>query len=320
MFSKKSKLTKIYFATDIHGSEKCWRKLVNAGFVYEVDHIILGGDLTGKGTLVIVEEKKNHWVTNFLGDEMIAEDEDGLATMKSRAHNTGFYPYVMKPDEFTMYTSSAEYRDQVFKNIVGETIKTWLDFAERKLAGTGKKIIITAGNDDPLFLDQYFQNSDVIIWAERKLVWLDDKHQMLNEGYSNPTPWNTHREIGEDELYTVLKTQAELIEDIKNAVFNIHVPPYGSKLDDAPLLDSNLRPVDGGQTLVSVGSTAVKRIIEEYQPLLGLHGHIHESKGSNYIGKTLCLNPGSAYGEGVLMGYIINLDDNKVRSYQPVQG
>ena len=320
MFSKKGKLTKIYFATDIHGSEKCWRKLVNAGFVYEVDHIILGGDLTGKGTLVIVEEKKNHWVTNFLGDEMIAEDEDGLATMKSRAHNTGFYPYVMKPDEFTMYTSSAEYRDQVFKNIVGETIKTWLDFAERKLAGTGKKIIITAGNDDPLFLDQYFQNSDVIIWAERKLVWLDDKHQMLNEGYSNPTPWNTHREIGEDELYTVLKTQAELIEDIKNAVFNIHVPPYGSKLDDAPLLDSSLRPVDGGQTLVSVGSTAVKRIIEEYQPLLGLHGHIHESKGSNYIGKTLCLNPGSAYGEGVLMGYIINLDDNKVRSYQPVQG
>jgi Icc-related predicted phosphoesterase len=152
------------------------------------------------------------------------------------------------------------------------------------------------------------------------IVSLDDNHEMLNEGYSNHTPWNTHREYDEDRLLEVLTTQAEQLKDVKNAIFNIHVPPYNSQIDNAPLMDAQLRPVDGGQTLVPVGSTAVRKLIETYQPMLSLHGHIHEAKGSTKIGRTLCINPGSTYGEGFLSGVLINLDKKGVRSFQPVQG
>jgi Icc-related predicted phosphoesterase len=143
---------------------------------------------------------------------------------------------------------------------------------------------------------------------------------MINEGHSNPTPWHTYREISEEELLSELTRQIEQVKDVRNAIFNLHVPPYGSKLDEAPLLDANLVPVDGGRTYVPVGSTAVRKVIETYQPLLGLHGHIHEARGQAQIGRTLCLNPGSTYGEGVLSGYVIALDKKSVRGFQPVQG
>lgn len=320
MFFKKEKLTKLLFVTDIHGSEKCWRKLVNAGNFYEVDTLILGGDITGKGTLVILEEKPGVWVTNFLGQQVRAETEEELVTLEGRTRNAGLYPYRIKPDEFQEYAASAEYQEKVFEKVVTRTVQGWIELAEAKLKGTGKRIIVTAGNDDPYFVDDLFQHSEVITWAERRVIMLDENHEMLNEGSSNPTPWNTHRELDEDSLFKVLKEQADQVKDTHNAVFNIHVPPYGSRLDDAPRLDSTMRPVDAGQTTIPVGSASTRKIIETYQPLMALHGHIHESKGAVNIGRTLCLNPGSTYGEGVLCGYLISLDKKGIRAYQPVQG
>ncbi len=199
-------------------------------------------------------------------------------------------------------------------------MQNWIDYAEQKLKDAGRRIIVTAGNDDPEFIDDLFQHSEVIQWAERKIVWLDDDHEILNEGYSNHTPWNTHRELDEDRLLEVLTAQAEQLKNVKNAIFNIHVPPYNSQIDSAPLMDAQMRPVDGGQTRVPVGSTAVRKLIEKYQPMLGLHGHIHEAKGSTKIGRTICINPGSTYGEGYLSGVLVNLDHKGVRSIQPVQG
>ena len=49
--------------------------------------------------------------------------------------------------------------------------------------------------------------------------------------------------------------------------------------------------------MIHAGSTAVRASIEKHQPLVGLHGHIHESKGFVTLGRTLCLNPGSEYGK-----------------------
>ena len=320
MFFIKEKPKTFFFATDIHGSEICWRKLVNTGDFYEVDTIILGGDITGKGTQFILEEKPGVWVTDFLGADVHAEGEEALAKLEARVRNAGFYPYQANQEEFNKFSSSATYRDQIFQEVVTRAVKNWIEYAEIKLKGTGRRIIVTAGNDDPEFIDDLFQHSDVIQWAERKIVWLDDNHEILNEGYSNHTPWNTHREYDEDRLLEVLTTQAEQLKDVKNAIFNIHVPPYNSQIDNAPLMDAQLRPVDGGQTLVPVGSTAVRKLIETYQPMLSLHGHIHEAKGSTKIGRTLCINPGSTYGEGFLSGVLINLDKKGVRSFQPVQG
>ena len=71
-----------------------------------------------------------------------------------------------------------------------------------------------------------------------------------------------------------------------------------------------------------VGSTAVRDAVQRVQPLLSLHGHIHESRGATKIGSTLALNPGSSYEEGILQAAIVNLDPKKrkVRNYQLVNG
>ena len=320
MFGKKDKLTKLLFATDIHGSEKCWQKLVNSGAFFDVETIILGGDITGKGIQALVEETPGCWRTNFLGQEVTADDEESLARLEARVRAAGFYPYRIKPDEFEQFRASEEYRDGIFKDLVIASVQGWIDLAEKKLKGSGRRIIVTAGNDDPLFINELFEHSSVITYAERRVIALDEYHEMINEGFSNPTPWHTHREISEEEMLAELTRQIEQLKDVRNAVFNLHVPPHGSKLDEAPLLDANLVPVDGGRTYVPVGSKAVRQVIEKYQPLLGLHGHIHEAKGHAQIGRTLCLNPGSTYTEGVLSGFLITLDKNSVRGFQPVQG
>lgn len=320
MFLKKDKPTKFLFATDIHGSEKCWQKLVNSGAFFEVDTIILGGDMTGKGIQAIIEEKPGIWRTNFLGENVEAGSEAELSKLEQRVRTAGFYPHPMTPDAFQEFIKSEDLQEKVFEKLMANTIQHWLEYAEKKLKGTGRRIIVTAGNDDPLFINELFINSSVVIMAERQIINVDDTHEMLNEGYSNPTPWNTHREMDEDSLYEVIQRQVEQIKDLGNAIFNLHVPPYNSRLDDAPMLDENLVPVDGGRTYVPVGSKAVRKAIETYQPLLSLHGHVHEAKGSTNIGRTLCLNPGSIYTEGVLAGYLVSLDKKGVRGYQPVQG
>jgi uncharacterized protein len=280
----------------------------------------MGGDMTGKGIQAIVEQSSGVWQTNFLGENVEANGEAELTKLEQRTRTAGFYPYRMTPDSFKKFIASNELQEQVFEELMASTILGWIDFAESKLKGTGKRIIVTAGNDDPLFINELFRESSVVIMAERQIIQVDDCHEMINEGFSNPTPWHTHREMDEDSLFEVIKQQAEQIKDMKNAIFNLHVPPYNSRLDDAPLLDDNLVPVDGGRTYAPVGSKAVRRAIETYQPLLGLHGHVHEAKGSTNIGRTLCLNPGSTYTEGVLSGYLILLDKKGVRGYQPVQG
>lgn len=320
MFIKKKKITKVFFATDIHGSEKCWKKIVNSGNFYEVDIIILGGDITGKGIQVISEIKKGLWQTDFLGESIKVNQQDDLDHLLNRIRTAGFYPYIITPDYLEEISASEELRTKIFQELVTDSINNWVALAEKKLNGTGRKIIVTAGNDDPLFINELFNGSPVIVMAERKVVSLDEFHEMINEGYSNPTPWNTHRELDEDTLYKEIEKQANQIIDMKNAIFNLHAPPYNSKLDEAPLLDDNLIPIDGGRTYGPVGSVAVRKAIETFQPLLSLHGHIHESKGSIKIGRTLCLNPGSSYNEGALQGYLINLDKDGIRGYQPVQG
>ncbi len=320
MFAKKEKQTKFLFATDIHGSEKCWQKLVNSGAFFEVDTIVLGGDMTGKGVQTVVEMKPGAWQTNFLGETVDVGSEEDLLRLEQRVRAAGFYPRRMSLDELTEFANSAEVQERVFEESMAKTIQGWLEFAERKLKGTGRRIIVTAGNDDPLFINELFAGCSVVVMAERQVLQFDENHEMINEGYSNPTPWHTHREMDEDDLYKVIEAQAEQVKDLKNAIFNLHVPPYNSRLDDAPLLDKNLVPVDGGRTYAPVGSKAVRRAIEQYQPLLGLHGHVHEAKGSINIGRTLCLNPGSTYTEGVLSGYLVTLDKNGIRGFQPVQG
>ena len=76
----------------------------------------------------------------------------------------------------------------------------------------------------------------------------------------------------------------------------------------------------GRAVMVPVGSTAVRSVIERHQPLLGLHGHIHEARGAKTIGRTVCLNPGSSYNTGRIDGALIYLEDDRVKRFQFVSG
>ena len=113
-----------------------------------------------------------------------------------------------------------------------------------------------------------------------------------------------------------------MLDDPSRSIFNFHAPPYGTMLDLAPELDSSRKPVTvaGQVSFVHVGSHAVVEAIEEHQPLMGLHGHIHESYGHDTVGTTPVMNPGSEYGEGILRGYIIEIQDGDVASYWKVEG
>jgi hypothetical protein len=110
------------------------------------------------------------------------------------------------------------------------------------------------------------------------------------------------------------------VKDIQNSIFVLHSPPYDSDIDEAPELDKNMTPIDGGQQLIHVGSTAVRDIIMEKQPLLGLHGHIHEARGASTLSRTLCINPGSEYSEGILDGVVVELEKNKVKKWVRFSG
>jgi uncharacterized protein len=179
------------------------------------------------------------------------------------------------------------------------------------------------GNDDDFAIDPILDRPEFApINAEGKVLDLPGGLQLLACGWSNHTPWQTPREESEDELYERLDALARQVDDPRRAIFMIHVPPHDSGLDTAPILDENLRPtVSAGDVLRGpVGSTAVRRIIEDYQPVLSIHGHIHESGGERRIGNTVCVNAGSESSMGILRGYLVEIGEDGVERTLRVEG
>lgn len=313
-------MTKLFFATDIHGSDICWSKFLNAGKFYEVDVLILGGDMTGKAVVPFIHQGGSNYKVTLLEQDFPITNEDELADLKKRVRSRGYYPYLTDPDEMAELEKYPDRIHQIFVNEVLKVVQQWMDQADRKLEGTGMKIYCSPGNDDMEEVDGIVRSSRYVALVEGLVTPLDSHHDMISSGWSNRTPWETHREEDEDQLKVRYEAMTSKLKDPRNAVFNIHVPPYKSGLDEAPELDKDLRPVLAGQSLKPVGSTALREVIEKYQPLLGLHGHIHEGRGAMRIKKTLCINPGSMYEQGALLGAIVTLGKNKVENYVLTSG
>ncbi|MBS7655092.1 metallophosphoesterase [Candidatus Bathyarchaeota archaeon] len=305
-------MTRIFFATDVHGSEKCWKKFVNAGKFYKANISILGGDLTGKAVIPIVSEGNNIYKVNFLEQDFNLKSSEELAEMEYKIVNSGYYPYIVSREELKELSVNPDKVNKIFEQLMTERLENWLRFADEKLKGSGIKAYVCPGNDDPFIINELIKKSEVIENAEGKVVEVDSYHEMISSGWTNVTPWKTFRECSEEELERKIEEMTQKVNNLRNCIFNLHAPPYGSGLDEAPQLDESLKPIYGGQVLMPVGSKAVKEAIEKYQPLLGLHGHIHEGKGFSRIGRTLCINPGSSYEEGTLLGAIIDLDKGKI--------
>jgi Icc-related predicted phosphoesterase len=308
-------MTKLFFATDIHGSDICWSKFLNAGKFYGADVLLLGGDMTGKAVVPFIHQGGKNYRVTLLEQVFEISTDDELQDMIKRVRSRGYYPYLTDPDEIAELEKSPERVSRIFEQEVLKVIQQWMDLADKKLEGTGMNVYCCPGNDDMEEVDALVRASRHVVLAEGQVTPLDGLHEMIASGWSNRTPWDTHREENEDQLSLRYEAMICQLRDPRNAVFNIHVPPYRSSLDEAPELDKDLRPKMAGQALKPVGSTALRKAIEQTQPLLGLHGHIHEGRGATRIGKTLCINTGSMYEQGTLLGAIVNLGKNKIENY-----
>ena len=308
-------MTKLFFATDIHGSDICWNKFLNAGKFYEADVLILGGDMTGKAVVPFIHQGGKNYRVTLLEQEFDITNDDELLQMKKKVRSRGYYPYLTTPDEMSELEQDPSRVHQIFLQEVLGVVQQWMDLADKKLDGTDMKVYCSPGNDDMDEVDEIVRSSRRVLLVEGQVTPLDEHHEMIASGWSNRTPWDTHREEDEDQLQVRYEAMISKLRDPRNAVFNIHVPPYKSGLDEAPELDKDLRPVLAGQSLQPVGSTALREVIRKHQPLLGLHGHIHEGRGTTRIGKTLCINPGSMYEQGTLLGTIVKLGKNKIENY-----
>lgn len=311
---------KVFFATDIHGSEICWRKFLNAAAFYKADVVVLGGDVTGKVMVPIVAHT-GYWQVVLRGETVRMETQAELDAIKTRIRNTGSYPALVTPDELTALSAEEGAIDRRFTTEMVQSLDRWMDMADGKLAKSDIPCILNGGNDDIWEIDDIIEASPSVSFGEGKMLDLDGFH-LISMGWTNPTPWDTFREAPEEELARKIEAITSQIPDMERAIFNFHAPPFGTGLDDAPALDDSLRPMHGGAVMKPVGSTAVRDAILAHQPMLSVHGHIHESRGIKRMGRTLAINPGSVYGDGVLQGAVLELNPKKgkVTKYVFVNG
>jgi len=281
----------------------------------------VSGDLTGK-VIVPIIKKNGIFKTRFLGSDISISSENKLQEVLRHISDCGYYPYITDADEFEELKNDKEKFLNIFSSLIIKRMNEWVQLAEERLKGIKVKFFMVPGNDDDPKIVDVLKRSSVIIYPEYDVVMLDDFHEMISMGATNITPWRTHGELSEDELGRKIEDMVSKVNNTSNCIFNFHCPPFNSGLDLAPKLNEELQPVIvGGEILkVPVGSTAVRHAIEKYQPKLGLFGHIHESPGDVYIGRTLCLNPGSEYSEGILRGYIVDIDKEKIIRYYRVEG
>lgn len=311
----------IYFATDIHGSERCFMKFLNAGKVYGVDAVILGGDVTGKALVPIVEQAGGAYKANLFGKEEVASGTAELEDLEKRVRTLGFYPYRTSPDEYDLMAADPEYVSTVFDEVMRKATERWVEIADSRLAEAGLPCLVMPGNDDIPVVKDVLEEGRWVVQGEDHVVELGP-YQVLCLGYSTITPWDSPRELTEEDMAGRLDDLVEKIEPGKPVIFNVHNPPADSGTDLAFKLTEDMRiETAGGEPLrAPVGSRAVRSAIETVQPLLALHGHIHESRAMVSIGRTKVCNPGSLYPDGTLQGIIVTLDGDKVKGFKFVSG
>jgi Icc-related predicted phosphoesterase len=320
-----SRRTTIFFATDIHGSERCFMKFINAAKFYQANVLILGGDITGKALVPIVRQPGSQadcYRATFLGEMVTLDSGEALTAFERKVRHAGAYPYRTTPEELAVMETDRTFVDKLFTRLMVESVQRWCEIAEERLRGSAVRCFIDAGNDDEPEIVDVLKRASYVEMPEGHIVMIDDEHEMISAGFANTTPWHAPRDIPDEELGMFIEGMANQLHAPERAIFNLHVPPYASGLDTAPLLDANLKPlvVAGDVATGPVGSRAVRAAIEHYQPLLSLHGHVHESRAVSKLGRTVCINPGSEYGDGNLRAVLVNLKGNKLINYQLITG
>src|SRR5271157_220891 len=309
---------KLLFATDLHGSDavfaKCMRLIMND----TADVLLLGGDLSGKAIVPIVENGKKWMIPQQNDRSLLLSSKEELDTYEEMIGRTGRYTYKCDKTSFERLRSDEAFSERILRDLRQQRLSKWIVEAREKVGLD--HVFFGFGNDDPFYMDDVVRRETGCEPLEQREISLDSGFQIVSCGYTNVAPWHCPRDVPEDDLLGLLRSKFEARNRMDLVIANIHCPPFGT-LDRAPLLDSTLRPVVGadGVEMESVGSTAVRLCIEHYQPPLALHGHIHEAFGKEYVGSTLCVNPGSVYFTGELRAALVHLDHGRVKGVQLVR-
>lgn len=313
---------KMFFASDLHGSNVCFKKFINSAKFYGADVLVLGGDLTGKAVIPIAEQKDGTFLAFQHGQAVQITGRSELDDFVKRQGNIGFYPAVMSEAEYQSLRSDADAQAALFKRLVLERVREWAAIASDKLKGTDIPLVALPGNDDFREIDEILTQAAHFDFHEMQVCEFKGGYQMLYCGGSTPTPWDTEREYTEQQFVARFAELIPQVNDMSRCIFNVHVPPFGTALDACPKLDKNLQVVYemGLPAQIHAGCQTLSDLIKEHQPLLGLHGHIHEGRAKINIGKTICINPGSVYPEGILQGAIITLQQGQVTQANLMQG
>jgi uncharacterized protein len=317
---------RLYVCSDIHASERTWRKFLNAmrSNVYKVDAAVIAGDLTGKALIPVVKAGSggDEWTATVLGQRRVARTPVELEALERSIADLGYYAVRVTPEERAAMEADPAVVRRVFDEQITRRVREWMALAAERLEGSGVPVYLMPGNDDDFEIDPVLADSPYCLNVNEQVVELTPWHQLVSMGWSSPTPWSTPREMPEEQFLDRLSGLLGGVRDARRTVMMTHVPPYDSGLDTAPLLSPDLRPtVSAGDLLRGpVGSTGVRKAIETFKPVLGVHGHIHESGGERRIGETLCVNAGSESSMGVLRGYLVDLSERGVERALRVEG
>ncbi len=316
---------RIFFAADLHGSELAMNKLINAARFYGVKNIVVGGDLTGKVLVPIIKDGDRYELELF-GEHRRIRERD-LEDVEHEIRVNGEYYKVMDRREYEDSKDDKRAIKRIFVEEMTASLKAFMEKAEERLKPLGAHVYLMAGNDDYEEVADYVDKGrySTITDIDSRITDIGG-YQFLGYGYSNKTPWDSPRERSEEVMLKDLDRMAKRTEP-KRAVFVIHSPPYNTKIDRAPELtrDKRQKVSAGYMATKAVGSTATREIIERYGPIAGLHGHIHEAAGMDYIkaksgAEVPVFNPGSEYSAGVLNGVIIDFEDGRVSRYNFTKG
>ena len=319
-----AKYLRCYMCSDLHAANRTYRKLLNAMKmnVYEAQVVLIVGDLTGKAIVPILAQGNGHYAATFLDKEYHVETAAELQQLENSISDIGYYPYLTNQEEVEALHADKAKMNELFRQKMIERVGEWVALAEERVGKSGIQFYMMPGNDDDWGVDEMIAHSNYVVNPVGKIIQLNEHHEMISFDYANPTPWHTPREWSEEEYYQRVTAKASELKNTRNALFMIHVPPYDSGLDTAPELDKTMRPkVTMGDVLrVPVGSTGVRKAIQELQPLVSVHGHVHEAGGQSKLGRTTCFNAGSEANQGILRGFVFDLGKDKLERAFRVQG
>lgn len=308
---------RLLFTSDLHGSTLCFRKAISAAIETDSLALVLGGDLSGKTMTPVVRQISGVWEAWFGEGRETVEGASALIELESAISATGSYPIRLTQDEFLHLESSKGAQREHFARAMKGRLEQWLHEAEETLGRRNIGLHLICGNDDLEELDDVINASNYATNLEKEGAEVAGC-ELVGDSSANITPFcGCPRDRAESVIEERLRTRISVLQHPDSSVLVTHVPPFGTGIDNAVELDEQLRQrtAAGSSILKPAGSTAVRKIIEEIQPALSLHGHIHESPGFARLGRTLSCNPGSEYSNGITRCVLISLRDQSVRGH-----